>query len=209
MSLVKVKSSLISTGSSAASAILRAENSKLVISTAESTATAEITEGSYDETSGVMTLTFANGEAVSIKGFPTASDIPVGRQGGRGETGADGKDGRDGRDGSPGEAGCTGAEGSDGAQGQPGKDGRDGNPGPQGERGITGPPGPDGNVGATGARGATGPTGATGATGPTGPTGAAGPAGRVQIIVSATNPGNVAAGVIWVNPTIDQGAVWP
>lgn len=209
MGLVKVKSSLISTGSSAAASILRAENSKLVVSTAESTATAEITEGSYDETSGVMTLTFANGESVSIKGFPTASDIPVGRQGGRGETGADGKDGRDGRDGAAGEVGCTGPDGSDGAQGQPGKDGRDGNPGPQGERGPTGIPGPDGGTGPTGPRGATGPTGATGATGPTGPTGVAGPSGRLSIIVSATNPGNVAAGTVWVNPTVDQGAVWP
>lgn len=209
MSLLKVKSSLISTGSSASASILRAENSKLIVSTAESTATAEITEGSYDETSGAMTLTFANGETVTIKGFPTASDIPVGRQGGRGETGADGKDGRDGRDGAVGEVGCTGADGADGAQGQPGKDGRDGNPGMQGGRGPTGAPGPDGGTGPTGPRGGTGPTGATGATGPTGPTGAAGPSGRLSIIVSATAPGAVAVGTVWVNPNIDQGAVWP
>lgn len=209
MSLIKVKSSLISTGSSASSSILRAENSKLVVSNAESTATAEIVEGSYDETSGSLSLTFANGETITVKGFPTSSDIPVGRQGGRGETGADGKDGRDGRDGSPGGQGCTGPDGPVGNQGQPGKDGRDGNPGPDGERGPTGVPGPDGGTGPTGPRGGTGPTGATGATGPTGPTGAPGPSGRLSIIVSATNPGNVAAGTVWVNPSIDQGAVWP
>ncbi|QQO90249.1 putative tail fiber protein [Erwinia phage pEa_SNUABM_5] len=209
MSLVKVKSSQISTGSSASSSILRAQNSKLVVSSLESTATAEITEGVYDETSGVLSLTFANGDTVNVKGFPTASDIPVGRQGGRGETGADGKDGRDGRDGAPGEPGCTGPDGNEGQQGRPGKDGRPGLPGPDGGRGPTGVPGPDGGTGPTGPRGGTGPTGATGATGPTGPTGAPGPSGRLSIIVSATNPGNVAAGTVWVNPNIDQGSVWP
>ncbi|AQT28583.1 putative tail fiber protein [Erwinia phage vB_EamM_Yoloswag] len=209
MPLVQVKSGLIAAGTSLENATLRAQAGKLVVSTAESTAAAEISSGSYDSTSGIMTLTFANGESVRVSGFPTASDIPVGRQGARGATGADGKDGRDGRDGAAGAAGCTGAQGPDGNQGLAGKDGRPGLPGEQGQRGEPGPTGPDGNVGPTGPRGGTGPTGATGATGPTGPTGAAGPAGRVRIIVSTTNPGAVEVGTIWVNPNVDQGAVWP
>lgn len=209
MSLVKVPSSLVSTGSTSSSSVLRASNSKLVVSASEAGATSEITQGSYDETSGILSLTFANGETINVKGFPTASDAPVGRQGPAGETGADGKDGRDGRDGEPGDQGCTGPVGPDGQQGLAGKDGRDGLPGPQGPRGPTGVPGPQGPTGPTGVRGATGPTGHTGATGPTGPTGAPGPAGRISVIVSSVSPGNVAAGTIWVNPTIDQGTVWP
>lgn len=210
MGLIKVKSSLIGAGSTTNPTPVRASQGVLTTSSSEDNVPSELTaDSSFDETSGVLTLRFANGQSVKVTGFPTASDIPEGRPGGRGETGADGKDGRDGRDGNPGDPGCTGPVGPDGEQGIPGPDGRDGLPGDVGPTGPDGRTGPMGPTGPTGPRGGTGPTGATGATGPTGPTGAAGPAGRLSIIVSATQPGNVAAGTIWVDPTKDQGTTWP
>ena len=210
MSLIKVKTGLIQAGSTTTATAIRAQSGVLAIDPADSDVPAELTaDSSFDATSGILTLKFANGETVKVGGFPTASDIPEGRQGSRGETGADGKDGRDGRDGNPGEPGCDGDVGPDGEQGLPGPDGRDGLPGPVGPTGPDGRTGPMGPTGPTGPRGGTGPTGATGATGPTGPTGAAGPAGRLSIIVSATQPGNVQAGTIWVDPTKDQGTTWP
>lgn len=210
MSLIKVRTGLIQAGSSSTPAAIRASAGVLAIDPNDSEVPSEITsDSSFDATSGILTLKFANGQTVKVNGFPTAADIPEGRIGGKGETGSDGKDGRDGRDGNPGEQGCTGGIGPDGEQGLPGPDGRPGQPGPVGPTGPDGRTGPMGPTGPTGPRGGTGPTGGTGATGPTGPTGAAGPAGRLSIIVSATNPGNVAAGTIWVDPTKDQGTTWP
>ncbi|QYW03758.1 hypothetical protein pEaSNUABM45_00115 [Erwinia phage pEa_SNUABM_45] len=210
MSLIKVKTSLIAAGVSSVATPVRASGGTLVVNSAESEAPSEVTsDSSYDATAGVLTLRFANGSSLKVSGFPTASDIPAGRTGQKGETGADGKDGRDGRDGATGGPGCTGPVGPDGEQGIPGpdgRDGRDGNVGPTGREGREGPMGP---TGPTGARGGTGPTGSTGGTGPTGPTGPAGPSGRLAIIVSATQPGAVAAGTLWVDPTKDQGTTWP
>ena len=210
MALIKVRTALIQAGSTTTPTPVRASQGILVTNPNEDNVPSEITaESSFDATAGVLTLRFANGETVSVRGFPTTTDIPEGRTGPRGETGADGKDGRDGRDGNAGEQGCTGPVGPDGEQGLPGPDGRDGLPGDVGPTGPDGRTGPMGPTGPTGARGPTGPTGATGATGPTGPTGAPGPAGRLSIIVSATDPGAVSAGTIWVDPTKDQGTSWP
>lgn len=210
MGLIKVSTGLIAAGNSSSAVPIRAQQGTLAILPADSDVPSEITsETSFDATSGVLTLRFANGQSVSVKGFPTASDIPEGRQGAKGETGADGKDGRDGRDGQPGPQGCTGPIGPDGEQGLPGPDGRDGRDGNIGPTGRQGPTGPMGPTGPTGPRGPTGPTGHTGATGATGPTGPAGPAGRLAIIVSATQPGAVQPGTVWVDPTKDQGITWP
>ncbi|AXG66499.1 putative tail fiber protein [Dickeya phage vB_DsoM_JA33] len=210
MPLVKVDVGMITATGASDNTPIRANAGVLTASADESGVPSEITdESSYDETSGILTLRFENGKSIQIKGFPTASSIPPGRQGARGETGADGKDGRDGRDGAQGGIGCTGPVGPDGDEGPPGKDGRDGNPGIPGEIGPTGATGPTGNVGPTGPMGRPGPTGATGKTGPTGPTGPEGPSGKLQIVVSSTQPGNMAAGVLWVNPSIDQAATWP
>lgn len=207
--LMKVSSTLIS-APGANNSPIRATNGSLQVSGTESDIPSEITsESSYDEVSGVLTLKFANGSSIAVKGFPTPTNIPVGRTGPIGATGADGKDGRDGRDGNPGTVGCTGPDGPDGQQGLAGKDGRQGLPGPDGRRGEPGPDGRRGNPGNTGPRGSTGPTGHTGATGPTGPDGPPGPAGLLRIIVSAVNPGNVESGTVWVDPTKDQGITWP
>ncbi len=210
MTLIRVKTSLIQAGNTVAPTPVRASQGALTTNPNDENVPSELTaESSFDATSGILTLRFANGQSVKVSGFPTAGDIPEGRQGQRGETGADGKDGRDGRDGNPGDPGCTGPVGPDGEQGIPGPDGRDGRPGEVGPTGPIGPTGPMGPTGPTGPRGGTGPTGATGATGATGPTGPQGPAGRLAIIVSATQPGNVAPGTLWVDPTKDQGITWP
>lgn len=210
MALLKVPTTLIKTGVLGSSTTIRAQSGSLVLDQSATDIPSELTsESSFDATAGVLTLRFANGESVSVKGFPTASDIPVGRVGNKGETGADGADGRDGRDGRDGNVGCTGPDGGTGTTGATGPDGRDGRDGNVGPTGAPGPTGPDGGTGPTGPRGGTGPTGPTGATGPTGPTGAPGPSGKLLIIVSATQPGAVAAGTLWVDPTKDQGTTWP
>lgn len=210
MALLKVKSTLIQTGLTSTPTPVRASGGTLVVGADESDVPSEVTtDSSYDATSGILTLRFANGQSVKVTGFPTSSDIPEGRPGTRGETGSDGKDGRDGRDGTVGSEGCTGPVGPDGEQGLPGPDGRDGRDGNVGPTGPQGGPGPMGPTGPTGPRGGTGPTGATGGTGATGATGPAGPSGRLAIIVSATQPGAVAAGTLWVDPTKDQGITWP
>lgn len=210
MPLLKVNSTMIQAGSSSIPTPVRASGGVLIANPAEQDVPSELTsESSYDATAGILTLRFENGQSVKVSGFPTASDIPEGRQGGKGETGSDGKDGRDGRDGAVGEAGCTGRIGPDGEQGTPGPDGRDGRDGEVGPTGPIGPTGPMGPTGPTGPRGGTGPTGATGGTGPTGAPGPQGPSGRLAIIVSATQPGSVSAGTLWVDPTKDQGITWP
>lgn len=210
MPLLKVNVKMVTATGASDNTPIRASQGTLVANANESDVPSEITdESSYDETSGILTLRFQNGSSLQIKGFPTATNIPAGRQGSRGETGADGKDGRDGRDGSKGEDGCTGPDGEVGEDGEAGKDGRDGNPGIAGEIGPTGATGPTGKVGPTGKMGKAGPTGATGKTGPTGPTGAEGPSGKLNIVVSSTQPAGLPVGALWVNPSIDQSATWP
>lgn len=188
---------------------IRVNGRKLEASSGEATAPSEIEEGFYDESSGTLTLKFSNGQTLNVKGFPTASSMPEGRQGARGEVGPAGPDGRDGRDGEVGEAGCDGPQGPVGSMGNPGKDGRSGLPGLEGLRGATGEVGERGPRGATGETGPTGATGPSGATGPTGATGVPGPPGQMKIIVSSVDPGPVSEGTVWVNPNLDQGTTWP
>jgi hypothetical protein len=196
-------------------AVTGTQGEKLVVSngtigsaSSASVALNEVSSLDYDASAGTLTITLYNGSTVSCSGFPTINNIPAGDQGPQGLAGVDGRDGRDGTNGSAGVQGCTGAQGANGSTGATGPDGRqgpDGNQGPQGAKGLDGDIGERGPTGATGSTGATGPTGTTG---PTGPTGATGNAGKVNIIVSATEPSNCAAGVIWVNPLIGSAANW-
>ena len=169
------------------------QDKKLVAAPTSSSTVTYLSSASYDAVSGTLTLTFEDGQTANVSGFPCESNLPQGLPGEDGRDGRDGEDGRDGRDGADGAAGCTGPDGAAGPTGNKGADGREGRAGPMGEKG------PDGN---TGPDGAIGPTGPTGATGPTGPV------GKVNIIVSPTDPGNVEAGTIWVNPTIGQDLTW-
>lgn len=110
---------------------------------------------SYNDTSGVLSLTVTASGATGPQG-------PPGATGPAGATGAAGVS----------IVGATGASGPSGATGPAGATGA-GTTGPTGARGFTGATGDAGGAGATGATGA----GATGATGPAGDTGAQGPTG--------------------------------
>lgn len=184
------------------------QDRKIVTSNSTDLAVNEVESISYDDSSGVLTLTLYNGQTVTCKGFPTVNNIPAGDQGAQGDAGPDGRDGRDGRDGDAGAAGCTGAQGEVGETGPAGRDGRQGPDGNPGIRGLKGERGDRGEIGATGPTGATGATGATGGTGPTGATGPTGPVGKVNIIVSAVEPTNAPVSTIWVNPTIGDNVSW-
>ena len=79
---------------------------------------------SYDSSTGVLTITLANGSTY------VTGDL----------RGSDGEDGQNGQ----GATGATGAAGADGIAGEDGTDGAQGAQGPQGEQGQTGPAGPSG-----------------------------------------------------------------
>lgn len=170
----------------------------------------EIEDAIYDESTGILTLEFANGQVLRVKGFPTLDSIPPGDKGPEGDAGQDGKEGRPGKEGKPGKQGCQGERGEEGDRGERGDAGKDGNPGEEGGRGCAGPQGARGRKGPKGETGPVGITGPTGDTGPTGPTGDRGPSGTVNIIVSTTDPGPAAgAGTIWVNPNkTDEAQEW-
>lgn len=167
-----------------------------------------IKSAKFDASLGVLTIEYADGTKNNVTGFPSENSLPSGLQGEPGDPGRDGRDGRDGQPGPDGQPGCDGKEGDRGATGTQGRDGRPGRAGVAGVPGPQGNPGPRGRPGPTGPDGNPGPTGPTGSTGPTGPTGNPGPPGIVNIVVSPTDPGNVAAGTIWVNPNVDQPPVW-
>lgn len=204
MALTRPAIEMVAAGGAATDTQIKAVAGRLQAKPATTVQQSEILEGNYDQSSGVLTLVFANGQELRVSGFPTLNDIPQGDPGPQGEQGDPGEDGRDGRDGKDGDRGCEGPQGKKGEPGEDGDDGRPGSPGVPGIRGCAGPIGPRGLTGAQGPMGKPGKTGPTGATGPTGPTGPKGPAGEINIIVSPTDPGNVAPGTIWVNPTIDQ-----
>ncbi len=209
MALIKVQSEQIRTPSTVSDSPIVARQGRLVVGQ-PTEAVSELTEDtSYDAGAGVLSLVFTNGRTLRVEGFPTISDVPVGRQGPRGETGQDGKDGRDGNDGRPGEGGCAGVAGPEGEMGPQGPDGRPGQRGPDGNPGPTGPTGPKGPRGDTGERGETGGTGPDGAPGPTGSTGAPGPVGNLPIIVSTVQPSTAQDGWLWVNPNADTMNLWP
>lgn len=102
--------------------------------------------GSYDATSGVLTLNLRNGSALVLEGFPTINSIGVGPAGPTGPAGRDGRDGLNGVDGDQGPQGCEGPEGPRGRQGPQGEEGPPGPTGPKGATGPTGPKGEDGVV---------------------------------------------------------------
>ena len=202
--LTRIPVSMIKASGADGSAVV-VESGKLKSSDETVTTASEITAGFYDQGSGVLTLTFSNGQDVAITGFPTFDSIPEGPQGPQGEPGLDGQDGRDGRDGEEGPEGCAGPVGPTGDKGPRGEDGRPGQVGPPGPQGVQGPMGERGPTGAQGPQGKVGITGPTGETGPTGPQGDQGPAGTINIIISETDPGASAGpGAIWVNPAIGQ-----
>lgn len=209
MGIQKIPIDLISVPRTQEGALLTVQAGKVAVSAGTKNIPSEVIGGSFDDAGGVLTLQFANGVSLPIKGFPSIGDIPAGRQGQEGPTGKDGKDGRDGRDGAVGGQGCTGPVGPDGGIGPVGPDGRPGLPGPQGRRGLTGADGDQGKRGRTGPTGSTGNTGPTGATGPTGPDGIPGPVGTMRIIVSTIDPGGVPVGTIWINPNIGRSKTWP
>jgi hypothetical protein len=105
-----------------------------------------IVGGSFDNTSGVLTLTLKNGEHIDISGFTTPSSIGVGPVGPTGPSGRDGRDGLNGRDGDVGATGCEGPPGRPGRQGIRGEPGLPGPTGPEGKKGETGADGKDGTV---------------------------------------------------------------
>lgn len=170
----------------------------------ESDLFAEVLSGTFDATSGTLTLFFADDRPeLVIKGFPNTTDVLEGKTGATGDEGEAGRDGRDGRDGEKGGQGCGGDVGATGSTGARGETGADGKRGETGATGNTGNTGATGATGATGNTGARGPTGATGSAGQRGEAGPQGPVGKLNIIFSVYDPGPQAeAGTIWVNPSI-------
>lgn len=105
-----------------------------------------ISGGTFDATSGTLTLTLRNGAALELQGFMTQGEIGVGPAGPQGAAGRDGRDGLNGIDGDQGSTGCQGPAGPPGRQGPRGEQGLQGSTGPKGATGPTGPDGKDGTV---------------------------------------------------------------
>lgn len=103
-----------------------------------------IKDGTFDATSGTLTLALRNGAALELTGFMTQGEIGVGPAGPQGAAGRDGRDGLNGIDGDQGSTGCQGPAGPPGRQGPRGEQGLQGNTGPKGATGPTGPDGKDG-----------------------------------------------------------------
>lgn len=186
-----------------------ADDSKLALDLPRESFVSEVEYGHFDPILGRLHLQLYSGENIVVEGFPSAESIPPGPTGPEGPRGRDGEPGVAGRDGLPGEPGCTGPRGDTGPQGPPGPDGRQGPQGPPGVRGMTGPAGPTGSTGPTGEMGPMGPTGPRGEQGPPGEAGTAGKDAMPNIIVSATDPGAVGGGAIWVVPDPDPAPPGP
>ena len=199
--LTRIPHGLVQVDGLQAESAVRVKEGTLKTAVPEEPDVSEVEHGFYDPHQGVLTLNMFNGQRIQIAGFPTQNNAPVGPTGPDGLPGKDGQDGRDGRDGKPGKPGCEGPEGPTGKPGRAGSDGRMGQIGQPGVRGCPGPAGPTGVQGPTGPAGPVGPTGPTGDPGPKGAPGAAGPPGRANIVVSATDPGAVGGGWLWVNPS--------
>jgi hypothetical protein len=152
---------------------------------------AQIAHATYDAQTGTLSLEFNNGVILKAHGFPTPSTLPSGPRGREGEAGIDGKPARDGLDGSKGVSGCQGGIGPEGNRGQKGETG---DVGSQGSRGDPGP------IGAIGRRGPRGERGEIGLKGPVGDPGLDADDGTVNLYISETDPGDVIAQSIWVNP---------
>ena len=85
---------------------------KNIILTENSTTDNHVSGGSFDNVNGVLTLTFANGDSVSVSGFLTQGDIGDAAQGLQGPVGPAGADGL---------VGVAGPQGPQGCQGPPGQ----------------------------------------------------------------------------------------
>lgn len=105
-----------------------------------------ILKGFYDSTQGILTLEIPTIGKINVTGFPTKSDVGVGRQGPSGRDGSAGIDGLIGEAGTKGSLGCRGPEGPQGRQGERGPRGLVGPQGQQGIQGIQGNDGKDGRV---------------------------------------------------------------
>jgi len=204
--LTKIPTFMIRAKGERDSSILEVKNERLSATAPTDADVSEIESALYDETQGVLTVTFYNGNQLRIPGFPVPSKIPAGPTGPQGLPGIDGKNGKDGRDGAPGPAGCAGPQGVIGQTGPKGETGRTGQPGPAGPTGPQGPQGLQGPIGPTGPQGPQGPQGPRGEQGPQGRPGPKGPEGYMNIIVSTTEPEEKyrVDGLLWVNPDADN-----
>lgn len=205
MPMTRVPTNMIRAPGERDASILEVKNERLSATAPVDADVSEISGGLYDETQGVITLRFYNGQELRITGLPVPSRIPVGPTGPQGLPGLDGKNGKDGRDGAPGPAGCEGPQGVIGQTGPKGETGRTGQPGPAGPTGPTGPQGLQGPMGPTGPQGPEGPQGPRGEQGPQGRPGPKGPEGFMNIVVSTTEPEEKdrVDGMLWVNPNAD------
>ncbi len=149
----------------------------------------KIVSATYNAAKAILTLTFNNGNSVSVSGFIRTSDLHKGQRGAPGRKGKDGADGFNGRDGEQGNAGSTGRQGFIGDTGV------------QGERGYAGNKGEKGYKGERGDRGDSGSTGLGGLTGGEGKPGEAGKDERFFIKVSESDPGALGPGAFWVKPS--------
>ena len=203
--LTKIPTYMIRAKGERDSSILEVKNERLSATAPTDADVSEIESAIYDETQGVLTFTFYNGNQLRIPGFPVPSKIPAGPTGPQGLPGIDGKNGKDGVAGAAGGAGCAGPQGVIGQTGPKGETGRTGQPGPAGPTGPQGPQGLQGPVGPTGPQGPQGPQGPRGEQGPQGRPGPKGPEGYMNIIISATEPEEKdrVDGLLWVNPTVD------
>lgn len=102
-----------------------------------------LTSGSYDSTTGVLSLEFQSGRKIEISGFLTITSVGVGQKGEKGDSGRDGIDGVDGVNGRDGPRGWTGPQGLRGEKGDTGVQGPAGDRGDVGEKGEPGAPGQD------------------------------------------------------------------
>lgn len=124
-----------------ASADIRYDGKDVVVQTDPDANNTAVVQGSFDDATGTMTLTLANGTQIRVPGFLTLGSIGVGPAGQQGISGTNGADGLLGVDGLQGPTGCQGPAGLNGAtgpQGAQGIQGIEGRPGPQGEKGDTG-----------------------------------------------------------------------
>lgn len=148
--ITKIEPAMISTGSQPVGAIAQVTSEGLLSITEPSATVGDAPNGmtaAFDRSTGILSLSFANGSSVNVKGFPTIDDIKSGATGKQGIRGLTGRAGTNGRDGKDGEKGCAGRKGDRGRQGATGPTGPVGNTGP------TGSTGPEGNTGPTGPRG--------------------------------------------------------
>ena len=191
------------------SSVLEVKNERLSAIAPTTTDVSEVSSMIYDQTQGVLTIRFFNGNEIRATGFPIAAKIPAGPTGPQGLAGIDGMNGTNGIAGAAGSSGCAGPQGAIGQTGPKGETGRTGTQGPIGPTGPQGPVGLQGPIGPTGPQGPEGPQGPRGDQGPQGKPGPKGPEGYMNIIVSTTEPTEAEKvdGLLWVNPAADYTCV--